>query len=189
MVDNCSNTSACWFICLLENVVVGMKKEPKKKKDVIRIKKTHLMLYISLFLAFIVFFLAFSNLVERTFVRTEVSSLDISLSVFSKTDNKTKLGVSADTDYLNYGKIPVGGNSTKIITISNSNEFVSKSILMVEGNVSPYITPNNTEFFLNPSETKEVRIKAVGKKAGNYTGILKIYTKIPRNRFAELVFM
>ena len=90
------------------------------------------------------------------------------------TGNITKIGISADTDKLDFGRMIFNKtNATKLITVINP---LPSSIILrinITGNISSLLLYKQ-EYLLEPNESKTVPIKFIPKYTGNFTGILKV---------------
>jgi len=114
-----------------------------------------------------------------------VISYDIKAEVINKTNNITKIGISADPNMLNFGRMIVNKtNMTKIIDINNPLPYKIIGYIFVDGNVTPFLIFKD-KFLLEPHSKKSLYIRFYAKEEGNYTGNLSIYIRYPKNKISE----
>lgn len=90
------------------------------------------------------------------------------------TKNVTKIGVSTDTDKLDFGRMIFNKtNATKLITITNPLRYPIILKFNIIGNISPMLYYHH-EYVIRPNESRNIPIKFVPKSLGNFTGTLKI---------------
>ena len=118
---------------------------------------------------------------EGTFFREEITSYPAKIYV---TENQSRLGMSVDTFHLDFGIVPVGSFTTKTITLKNDDERTSKVEVEVNGDISDLIEFNKNNFLLKGFEETEIKVKAIGRRPGNYTGEVSI--KIVKSNYKEL---
>lgn len=116
---------------------------------------------------------------------TNAKQFNMSAQAILVTSADTKIGVAAQTDELNFGRIPLGGKSTKLIDISNGFKSRAKIKMKMSGNISEYIELSENETLLGPEEIKQIRIMFNSKDAGNYTGKLEITTYLSKSGFSD----
>jgi len=97
-------------------------------------------------------------------------------------NNITKLGVSVDSDKLEFGIVPIGGNVTKVVEIESSSKNPAKAIITIDGNITPYIETER-EVYMEGGERLKLYVKFVGSEEGNYTGIMKIKLFVAKYKF------
>ncbi len=105
---------------------------------------------------------------------------DMKISVM---ENVT-VGISSDTFELNFGRIPLNGTSTKFVSINYNSTTPAKIILQTSGNISKYILFEKNNFIIEKSDKFGVLVN--GTEYGNYTGVLTIKIKKPRNQLSKL---
>lgn len=89
-------------------------------------------------------------------------------------NNVTKIGISADTDKLDFGRMIFNKtNATKLITVSNPLPYEVILKLNITGNISPLLYYKR-EYILGPNESRNIPIKFVPEGIGNYSGMLEI---------------
>ena len=102
------------------------------------------------------------------------------------------LGISIDTDNLNFGIIPSGGSyGTRIINIKNDEDVPIKIKLKPFGDISPMIDFEVPEFILQKGEEKKIEIylrTTEATRMGNYTGGVEILSIRPKiDAFSSLL--
>lgn len=118
---------------------------------------------------------------------TNSKQFNMSAQAILVTSADTKIGVAAQTDELNFGRIPLGGKSTKLIDISNGFKSNAKVKTKMSGEISKYVEIRENETLLGPEEAKQIRITFNSKDAGNYTGNLEITTHLSKSVFGDLL--
>ena len=105
--------------------------------------------------------------------------------VNSTTNNITKVGISTDPYWLNFGKMIANKtNITKIIDIQNPLPYTILAEILVEGNASSFlIYPNDV--LIRPKEKKSIYVKFYAKEVGNFTGNLSVKVIYPTNKLSE----
>ena len=105
----------------------------------------------------------------------DVRSLNISLDVAKGSG----IGMSADIDKLDFGAVPNGGTVEKGTLVENYREEPVKILIIVKGNVSPFIEVSENNFVLASNESKHVKIIArpINAETGYYSGIALFYFK------------
>ncbi len=104
------------------------------------------------------------------------------------TGNVTKIGISADTDKLDFGRMIFNKtNATKIITVSNPLPYEVVLKLNITGNISPLLYYKK-EYVLMPNESRNIPIKFVPKIIGNYSGVLNIKAVYFTNSLGKKIY-
>ncbi len=149
---------------------------------IIRIRKK--VIYYTL----IAFFVIVVGLISMTLtgIKTkEVVSLKVKAQVINTTTNLSKIGVSVDTDELNFGRMIVNKtNMTKIIDFTNPMDKKVVVYVVPEGNVSNYLIYSK-KFLLLENEKKSIYLRFYAKDIGNFTGSVKILMRYPLNPLSE----
>ena len=102
--------------------------------------------------------------------------------------NVTKIGISADTDKLDFGRMIFNKtNATKLITVTNPLPYPIILKLNISGNISSMLF-YNYQYMLMPNESREIPIKFIPKRLGNFTGELKIKAIYFSNKLGEKVY-
>lgn len=99
----------------------------------------------------------------------DVRTLNISLDVVEG----ASIGVSGDIDKLDFGTISNGMTVEKAALVENYRKEPIKILVMVRGNVSPFIEVLENNFLLESNESRVVRLIAKPRNAesGHYSGL------------------
>jgi len=97
-------------------------------------------------------------------------------------DKKNIVGISTDTDVINFGILPVGNNSVqKTIGFNKTRKEKTEILLKSFGNISEMVSFSKNNFYLTGNETVSVFLNASDyTKVGNYTGEIDIIVKITK---------
>ncbi len=114
----------------------------------------------------------------------ESSSIPISANV---TELNRTIGISLDSGELEFGTMPLGSVSRKVIRLSNNANMNSKIIIRIIGDISPYINLSRQTMIFGPFEEKELEVALWASKAGEFSGKLIVEAVTPRNRLMEAV--
>ena len=97
------------------------------------------------------------------------------------------IGLSSDTDALDFGKMPGNGSfSKKFILVNNTNNDAVLVSAKIYGNITPLISFDRNDFVLHINESAEIgayfKTKTDNQSfgAGNYSGELDIVIKRPQ---------
>jgi len=107
------------------------------------------------------------------------------------TENSTvKIGVAGQTTELNFGRIPIGASSSKILETENNEKVKSLVRFDAIGNISRFIiVEQGNKFFLERGKHK-IKVKCVPKEKGNYTGVVTMAIITPKSDFLSgLLYM
>ncbi|NPA38720.1 MAG: hypothetical protein GXN99_02910 [Candidatus Nanohaloarchaeota archaeon] len=123
---------------------------------------------------------------ERSVIQDKIAEYDMKGEVINlTTSNLTKIGISADTDKLDFGRMVFNRtNATKILTFYNPYSYDAQIYLLVEGNISKMLIYNE-RILLKPNQTRNIYIKFVPKAVGNFSGKLEIWAKYATNPVGE----
>jgi len=116
---------------------------------------------------------------EYLFIK-DTTHFSMSAQVIKITGPETKIGFAAQTDELNFGKIPLGGRSTKFIDVSNQFNYPAKIRLVMSGNITPFVDLSNEEMILGPLETGQISVCFNSREMGNYSGHINIISYLPK---------
>ncbi len=101
--------------------------------------------------------------------------------------NQTKLdlGVSSETDRLNFGRLVFNVTPvvTKFLSIPNNGERPAKIKIINYGNISQFITPDQNNIIVQPGKELTVKIVLNITELGYYTGEMEVKIKIPKYDF------
>lgn len=90
------------------------------------------------------------------------------------------MGFDLSPGNLNFGLlIPGGGGASREITIANIYKYPTLTKIKSSGEVSPCIIVSENNFYLNPSESKNITFSChpkEGIKYGEYAGEIEIIT-------------
>ena len=93
-----------------------------------------------------------------------------------------KVGISTDSDKIDWGIIPQGVEVGKIINLDNSRPVDAKIDILVYGNVTPFITiGGGNSFILKSGEGRSIEIAFKAEEIGEYSGEIDIYVRVPKN--------
>ncbi len=105
----------------------------------------------------------------------EIRSLNISLEIVEEAN----IGLSGDTDKLDFGTLPNTATMEKAARIDNYRKNPVKVLVFVTGNVSPFIEVSENNFILKGNESRAVKLIArpVDAGLGYYSGQAVFYFK------------
>jgi len=137
-------------------------------------KPTRLLILISLFIAigiattFLFYFFVVIDNIKTFPMHLEVSP--------------DRYGMNADTDAIWFGKLVIsnGASANRIIEIGNYKTHPTFVIVKLSGELGPWVKVNETNFVLEPNQTKELKFTVfppLNTPPGNYTGEAKIIMK------------
>jgi hypothetical protein len=103
----------------------------------------------------------------------DIRSFNISLDIVEGAN----LGISGDTDKLDFGAIPNGATVEKAILVENYRKEPVKILIMVIGNVSPFIEVSENNFLIAGNESRSVKLIAKPRDAeiGHHFGQAVFY--------------
>jgi hypothetical protein len=93
------------------------------------------------------------------------------------------VGFNLQNDSLYLGVVNPGGKSRRNITITNIFDKPAEIIIDARGKISPWISLEDNNFILMPTEKRELEISVIvpnSAELGNYSGELVIYYKKPK---------
>ena len=108
------------------------------------------------------------------------TQFNMSAQVIKISGPDTKIGFAAQTDELNFGRVPLGGRSTKFIDVSNTFDSPVKLKAHLSGNITPLIDLSEQEVLLGPKESTQMRVTFNSNAIGNYSGNINIISHIPK---------
>ncbi|MBU0471051.1 MAG: hypothetical protein KKF89_03840 [Nanoarchaeota archaeon] len=91
------------------------------------------------------------------------------------------VGLVGDRDAIKFGGIMPGGIGSRFISLRNTFDFPVKIKIKIKGEKSDWISVEENNFVLNPTNAKEIRVSvsvplyAENNRFYNYTGIIKAY--------------
>jgi len=105
---------------------------------------------------------------------SSISEFEMELHVPETPD---EVGFDTGLDKIKFGWVPQGSYSKKAIDLAN-DAADAQVVIKAEGELAKWVEIEESNFKLLSGESKTVQLKAVvpqDAKAGNYTGVLKIY--------------
>lgn len=120
-----------------------------------------------------------SYLSSQSSFREEKTQFNMSAQVINVTGPNTKIGFATQTYEMNFGRIPIGGKSTKFIDVSNPTNKDAKIKISFDGNITPYIHYSHEELMIDPKDSMQIKITFIAEEMGNYTGQANIITYTP----------
>ncbi len=142
------------------------------------------------FIGFLIVILFFGALIKISIRERNGGEYTVKGEVINLTyKNITKIGISTDPYWLNFGRMVVNKtNITKIIDIKNPLPYSIVVKIVSKGNASPFlIFPNKV--LIKPKEKKSIYVKFYARKVGNFTGNLSVKVLYPINRLGEWVLV
>ncbi|MEA3255769.1 MAG: hypothetical protein U9Q22_08055 [Candidatus Altiarchaeota archaeon] len=103
-------------------------------------------------------------------------------------DNKIKVGVSIETDELNFGVVSENLTVRKFINLKNNDKVPVKMCIPSYGNIKPYILLSKNNFILKEGQALEVEIAFNATKVGIYSGELDVIAIKPKHPFLANFF-
>ncbi len=116
---------------------------------------------------------------EYLFIK-DTNHFDMSAQVIKITGPETKIGFAAQTNELNFGRLPLGGRSTKFIDVSNQFNSPAKVRLVMSGNITSFVDLSNEEMILGPLESGQISVCFNSREMGNYSGDINIISYLPK---------
>ncbi len=104
----------------------------------------------------------------------DTTHFDMSAQVIKITGPETKIGFAAQISELNFGRLPLGGRSTKFIDVSNQFNSPAKLRLVMSGNITPFLDLSSEEMILGPLESGQISVCFNSREMGNYSGDINI---------------
>ena len=100
---------------------------------------------------------------------------------FVSENNTIKLGVTTQTDELNFGVVPENLTVRKFINLKNNKKGSVKICIISYGNIKDFIkVKDGNDIILKGNETKEVEILFNATKIGNYKGEIDVIIRKPK---------
>ena len=90
---------------------------------------------------------------------------------------QTQTGFGFNGSKIFFGKITPGGASWREIRVANNESFPVQALLILRGEIAPFIEPEADAFLLKPGEVRVVRLyfrAPVSAPLGYYTGVLRV---------------
>lgn len=107
----------------------------------------------------------------------------IAVDALDVMENDTiKIGVAGQTNELNFGRVPVGASTTKIIEIENNEKNPARLRINVKGKMEKFTFPEKNDIMLKPGKNA-VMIKCTPKEKGNYSGEIEVIISYPKDSF------
>jgi len=105
----------------------------------------------------------------------EVRTLNISLDIVGG----AVIGMSGDTDKLDFGAISNGNTVEKGALVENYRKEPVRIVVVVSGNVSPFIEVSENNFMLEGNGSRRLKLIArpVDAELGHYSGTAFFYFK------------
>ncbi len=104
-------------------------------------------------------------------VTTETWSVPANATVMS--GDRTEVGVANDQDQMNFGRIAVGMDSRKSLTVTNQHPTAHVS-LQTTGNISEHVSIPKNNIRMAAGDTKQFTLVFTGKQKGHYTGEITV---------------
>lgn len=149
----------------------------KKKKCT----KKRFSLRTVIFLVFIIFMISAGlTMIAHTLYKNVYV---VEFPIWFKISESNRIGFSGDPN-LHFGKVPNGGaSSVKKMNLHNDFDFPVDVFFEVRGNVTPFVTLDNTEdLTINPGNSTTIEVKVITdseSKQGDYEGVVTvIYRRI-----------
>ena len=98
-------------------------------------------------------------------------------------EEKVKIGVATQKYELNFGTVPHGVTVRKVIKLRNNEPRPAKIKFKACGSIKPFITFQENDVVLNPSEYREFEVSFNAGRVGNFTGAVDVIIKVPRYDF------
>lgn len=95
-------------------------------------------------------------------------------------ENK-ELGISLDSNDLNFGTVPPESKVTKTLDINNTENVPLKVNIRTIGDISSHIWMERNNFVINPGESVKTGIMAYGKEPGYFEGEVILSMRQPRS--------
>ncbi len=108
----------------------------------------------------------------------------LNVSVVSFGNGKVPLGISTDTDKLDFGILPLNFSERKKINIRNPTNKNVELRMYSFGNITKLLKYTK-RIVVAPRQTKEITIKLNATEIGNYTGELDVLIRYPKNKLFE----
>ena len=151
------------------------------------------------FTAFFIFYGVFSfqgamasSSAENMFFKSQSHAYDAFVEISDPKSEVPSIGFAADTDVLNFGIVPSGGNyAQKAIQVSNSARHRARVLFEAQGNIKNMLEFDETEYVIEPGASEEVRIILRTQNstlAGNYSGKILV-TKIASKNALSNIFI
>jgi hypothetical protein len=128
---------------------------------------------------------AFFNCTD-IFYSNEVTAYPASAQVLARNSSLERLGlgISISPDSMTFGAVPEGENYvTRKIDLENLKDGTREVLLVSFGNITPYVKFSPSEVELGPGQkaTVDIRFYAANASAGNYSGEIDIFARVPMN--------
>ena len=129
---------------------------------------------------FIVLGVIASVLNPSMYFKQEIIEYPIKAEVINVTNSTTApIGVSGDSDILNFGRLTSTSNSTKFLEFKNGNDVEIKTLFYVSGDIAPQIIVPDNVVLKSGAEAK-INVKFAPVRPGNFTGNIKMKSYIPK---------
>ena len=149
------------------------------------------------FAAFFIFYGVFSfrgamtsSSAENLFFKSQSEAYEAFVEISDPKSEVPSIGFSADTDALNFGIVPSGGNyARKAILVSNSARHRARVLFDVEGNIRNMLEFNETGYLIEPGTSEYVDIILRTQNStliGNYSGNVRIIKVMPKNAVSNI---
>lgn len=140
-----------------------MKKENKKKYGVLK--------FIVLLIAIVLIAVSLTRISYELY---QTSFIYDTREINASFQIGDRIGMSADTDVLNFGSVYKGSLSMKRIELYHEYKLPLKIVIEYKGNISEVLS-SVEPFYLEPKTKKElVLVASANKQLGSYFGIVKI---------------
>lgn len=126
------------------------------------------------------FFHTESTLFLRDIVRYPLRA---NVTPLRTTDSKIRVGVSIETDELNFGVVSENLTVRKFINLKNNGKVPVKICIPSYGNIKPYIITRKNNFILREGQALEVEIAFNATRIGLYSGELDVIAIKPKHPF------
>ncbi len=108
------------------------------------------------------------------------------VSIVETAPGKAPLGISTDTDKLNFGILPLNFSERKRINIRNPMRRSVEVKMYSFGNINRLIKYPK-KIIVKPGEERYVTIKLNATELGNFSGEFDVVVRYPTSKFSEVV--
>jgi hypothetical protein len=102
-----------------------------------------------------------------------------------RTNKTIKVGVTTQTDELNFGVVPENLTVRKFINLRNNDKIAVKICVLSYGSIKPFIIVRDNDFLLKENDAKEVEIAFNATKIGSYRGEIDVVIRKPKYEALE----
>ncbi len=168
--------------------------EIKNKVFLVAVLVIGIILFISSYAGFTPFEITYTDSINvdfssDPFFKYSVKTYPVKVEAVDLADatvnSSVRIGVAGQTDELNFGRLPPGTSTRKIIEINNNEKNKAKAKIEISGNMEAFTrAEKNDEMILLPGKN-EIKIECGPERKGNYSGEIKITVIYPKSSFFE----